>query len=491
MNTHSGPMHPGCPLTTADLDAATKRFSRILQFETVSDRNVPTHALQPDHFKKLHAWLASAYPTVWEHCLVEAVGVEQLSLLITWQGEDESLDPLLFISHLDVVPVAAETAANWTHPPFSGAVADGYIWGRGALDVKIGVAGLLEAAELLLSEGWSPKRTIMFGFGQDEEVGGDCGAGATAALLKERGIEKLDAVIDEGTTVQVDGFQPYTTQPVALVATAEKGYYSVKVRLTSRGGHSSQPLIDHTAAPTLAGKLLVALDATPPSPSLVSPVTDFLRAIAPTVQTPWLREMFAHPERPEYADRILQAHLLVDSPLTAALGRTTAAVTGLQGYVGDNVLPPSVTVNVNFRLLPGDDVPSVMSYLQGVVGPELAPYASYMPARPNSTDDEALATPVTPVTGRHFAVIKKAIQETWVLDGKPVAVAPFLLTGGTDSKHYIKMSKGGVLRFVPTGTNRTAGDGERVHGLNERLSITDLGRAVCVYRRTLQLMAAE
>lgn len=122
------------------LDAALRRFSRLLQFETVSDPATPTHARDPRAFEALNAFLASdeGYgASVFSRLAVERVGASNLSHLITWPGTDPSLRPALFVSHTDVVPVAEASRADWTHPPFSGAIADGYVWGRGALDVKV------------------------------------------------------------------------------------------------------------------------------------------------------------------------------------------------------------------------------------------------------------------------------------------------------------------------------------------------------------------
>mmetsp|Transcript_2492 Transcript_2492/g.4194 ORF Transcript_2492/g.4194 Transcript_2492/m.4194 type:complete len:520 (+) Transcript_2492:3-1562(+) len=493
------PRHQGstssCP-TPAVLDAAVRRFSRLLQFQTVSDRDARLHVLHEDQFTKLHAFLAESYPEVHKALTVEQVGEGNLSLLLTWPGSAPELKPLLFISHLDVVPVAEETLSEWTYPPFSGAIAEGFVWGRGALDVKIGVIGLLEAVTALLASGWAPRRTLLLAFGQDEEVGGDLGAGSTAALLVSRGITELDAVIDEGSVVMEDGFAPYiTNKPIALISTAEKGYYSVQVQVHGQGGHSSvPPIAPGRSAPAQAGMLLVALDTQPMRGALVPPVTDMLRAMAPLVDKPWLQTLFADCERPEYAERILNGHLLVDTPMTAALAHTTTAVTGVQGYVGDNVLPPSVTVTVNSRLLPGDTVESVMAHLQGLVT-NLGINATFHPVRPDVDPEQALATPVTSASGRHFTGIKQALQEGWqgAVPGQegPLTVVPYLMSGGTDSRHYLKLSTGGVLRFVPTGANQTAGDMARIHGLNERLSITGLGRAMCTYMRVVQLLADE
>lgn len=119
------------------LDGAVRRFSRALQFRTVSDADAETHARDPGEFEALLAHLEAAYAGAFSRLEVERVGAGGLSRLLTWRGRDASLRPALFVSHIDVVPVPEASVSDWTHPPFSGAVADGFVWGRGALDVKV------------------------------------------------------------------------------------------------------------------------------------------------------------------------------------------------------------------------------------------------------------------------------------------------------------------------------------------------------------------
>ena len=127
------------------------------------------------------------------------------------------------MSHQDVVPVDVETRARWVHEAFSGAIDDGIIWGRGAVDIKSGVLGSMEAIEDLLSKGYQPKRDIYLAYGHDEEIGGDNGAANISALLKERGLD-FQFILDEGGSIVGDGIIPGMQTPVALVGIAEKGY---------------------------------------------------------------------------------------------------------------------------------------------------------------------------------------------------------------------------------------------------------------------------
>ena len=171
------------------------------------------------------------------------------ALLFTWRGTDSTLAPILLMGHMDVVPVAPGTDSLWKHGAFSGDIADGFIWGRGSLDDKGTVLGVLEACEALIASGFKPSRTIILSFGADEEAGGESGAKVIAALLESRGIKPL-FVLDEGGTV-VKGAIGGITKPVALIGIAEKGYLTVEMKVRAEGGHSSMPP-KHTAAGILA-----------------------------------------------------------------------------------------------------------------------------------------------------------------------------------------------------------------------------------------------
>eukprot|EP00798_Chlamydomonas_sp_ICE-L_P031523 gene31523-6706_t len=156
---------------------AISRFRTFLQFPTVSSSTTVDHISEgsAEAFQNAEAFLEKSYPLVWSRLEVEKVGTGGHTFLLKWQGSDDDELPILFISHYDVVP-AIVTSANavggeWLHPPFSGAWSDdGYIYGRGTLDVKYSVIALLEAVTVLLKEGFTPERSLYFTFGHDEEV---------------------------------------------------------------------------------------------------------------------------------------------------------------------------------------------------------------------------------------------------------------------------------------------------------------------------------
>ena len=158
-------------LVSVQVDEArvVQNMSRAIQIPTVSTGDPETQESEP--FARYVAWTRETYPEVHEQLRLELIADH--SMLFTWAGSNPDLKPILLTAHYDVVPVAPGSEGDWTHPPFSGAVVDGYVWGRGALDDKSGVIAMLEAVTLLLAQGFAPERTVYLSFGHDEEVGGN------------------------------------------------------------------------------------------------------------------------------------------------------------------------------------------------------------------------------------------------------------------------------------------------------------------------------
>ena len=206
-----------------------------MQFQTVSYEDKAK--FNEKEFIAFHKFLEQSYPKV--HATLKKEIVGDYSLLYTWKGQDDKELPILLAAHMDVVPAEYEPESKWSYPPFQGHIADGFIWGRGTLDDKESVLGILEAMEKLLQDGYVPSRTIYIAFGHDEETGGKDGAAKIAALLNSRGV-KLDYVLDEGLTI-TEGMVPNISKPVALVGIAEKGCLSIELSVESEGGHSMMP----------------------------------------------------------------------------------------------------------------------------------------------------------------------------------------------------------------------------------------------------------
>ncbi|MCZ7654134.1 MAG: M20/M25/M40 family metallo-hydrolase [Rhodocyclaceae bacterium] len=221
---------PPVKAVALDANAAAQRLSVAVRLRTVSQDGKPNAGAE--EFRKLHALLEQSFPRA--HAVLERERVNELSLLYTWPGSDPAAKPIMLMAHQDVVPVAAGTEKDWQADPFGGEIRDGFVWGRGSWDDKGNLLAIMEAVELLIAEGYKPRQTIYLAFGHDEELGGERGAKAIAALLQSRGV-KLDFVTDEGLLI-TEGVLKGLDRPVALIGTAEKGYLMLRTRRERRAG---------------------------------------------------------------------------------------------------------------------------------------------------------------------------------------------------------------------------------------------------------------
>ena len=435
-----------------DRDGALSRLSRAVQFRTVSATGVPPGA---EHSAFVE-WIAAAYPRV--HSSLRREVISGHSLLYTWPGTEPSLAPVVLMGHYDVVPVEPGTESKWEHPPFSGAVAGDYVWGRGTLDDKITVIGLLEAVEMLLTEGFRPRRTILLAFGHDEELGGSAGAVQIAKLLVSRGI-RAEAVIDEGGAIMARG-APGVTRPTALVAIAEKGITSVEIRGSGAGGHSSMP-----PRRTQVGRVAAAVDRVqndPFAPDVRGAAEEMFRWLAPEMS---------------FGQRLIMSNLWLFEPLVKAQARTspilnaslrtTTAPTIIEGGIKENVIPSHARAVINFRILPGDTADGVLAHVRRAVDDDTLEVRQYGFVHNPS--------PVSNPRAPQFRTLQRTIAQ--VFPG--VIVAPMLAVGATDSRHFTAVSPN-IYRFIPIRV--APEDLARVHGMNERVKVGDYLDAIRFYR---------
>jgi carboxypeptidase PM20D1 len=441
-----------------DRDLLAKRLSRAIQFKTISLQGPDDAGSQ--EFRGFHAFIDQSFPRVTQHLRKEVVG--GYSLLYTWPGKDPQLKPALLMAHLDVVPVDAATESSWSEPPFSGRIAGGFVWGRGAMDDKSSVMGLLEAVEYLLANGFQPRRTVYLAFGHDEETGGGAGAAQIAALLRSRGIA-LEFVLDEGLNI-FDGVIAGINAPAALVGIAEKGYLSLQLTAQNAGGHSSTPPAD-TAIGVLS-RALQRLDAHPFPARLSDPAREMFEFLGPEMAWPkklvlanlWLFEPLLKKQ-------------LSRSPLTNALIRTTAAPTMIHAGVKENVLPSAATAVINLRLAPGDMIADATARVRDAIrDPRID-------VKPMPVQIEPSA--VSPIGSPSFVVLNRTIRQI----APQALVAPALLVAATDSRHYQSLTTN-IFRFLPIILRPD--DVKRYHGIDERISIEDYERCVRFYTQLIR-----
>lgn len=446
--------------SAVDAQAVAERLSKGIQFATVS--HMDESRFEQAAFDGFHAFLQDSFPLVHQHLNLERVN--QYSLLYRWKGRDDTLKPILLMSHQDVVPAEAETLSRWEYEPFSGEIADGIIWGRGAVDIKSGVLGALEAVEDLLTKGYQPQRDVYLAFGHDEEIGGDYGAAKISALLKERGLD-FQFILDEGGSIVTDGIIPGMQRPVALVGIAEKGYVSLRLTAKAVGGHSSMPP-KHTALGVIA-QAIVDLEQHP-FPANMQYSRQLFDTIGPAMGGVE-KAIFAN----MWLTEPLVERILSGSKTTNAAVRTTTAVTMAQGSTKDNVLPSVAHAVVNFRIMPGESGESVKAYVESVIdNPEISVTIeggfSGEPSAVSKSDNDS------------FNMLKDAIYR--VTQDDQLIVAPYLVTGGTDAKHYTGLSDS-IYRFA---FNRfTPETLERMHGINEQIKVDDYVDLVKFFRELI------
>ena len=431
--------------------AAIERLAGAVRFPTISYEGGRYDA---GAFENLAAYLVASFPRT--HAALARETVAGHSLLYRWAGSDPAAKPILLAAHLDVVPVEAGTEAKWTHPPFAGVAADGYVWGRGAWDDKSAVIAILEAVERKLAAGWTPERTVYLAFGHDEEVGGG-GAQAIAALLKARGIA-LDLVLDEGSMV-LEGVVPGVAPPVALIGVAEKGFASVELVATAEGGHSSMPTTDNAIGRLAEG--VGRLTADPFPARLIGPMAGTLDRTGPAMGLP-MRIVLAN----RWLTEPLVLRTMAASPSGSASVRTTTAVTMFNAGTKANVLPQTARAVVNHRLLPGDTVDSVVARDRAVIDDRRIAVRAIDGGRNPSL--------VSPAEGPPYAAVERAASRVF----PDAIVAPGLVIAGTDARHYEPVARA-IYRFLPVRTGPA--ELKRFHGTDERIAIADYARAIAFY----------
>ncbi|MBP7738670.1 MAG: M20 family peptidase [Spirochaetes bacterium] len=442
-------------------DLAAEHLAGAIRFKTISQRD----PAQTDRkaFLGLHGYLKKTYPKV--HHVMKRETINELSLLYTWPGSDRQAEPILLMAHLDVVPAEDGVGETWTRSPFGGDMDGAFVWGRGALDVKDAVIGIMEAAEGLIADGFKPKRTVYISFGHDEEVLGNRGAAEISRVLAGRGV-RLAFTLDEGGFIR-DAVMPGLKKPAALVGIAEKGYLSLELSARDAGGHSSMPP-RRTAAGRIA-RALCRLEKKPFPPRLTGPVQAMFRTLGSEAVQPF---------RIFYRNiglfRKIFLKMLAASPQTDAMIRTTIAPTMLEGSETENVMPQRVMAVVNLRVLPGETREGVLSRVRAVIkDPDVE-----IAARENSSDPSPVSDTGSPEYG--------ALRDVIISLFPGIVVAPFLMVGATDSRHFAAVSRQ-VFRFTPARIG--ADDMGRVHGIDERICIDNFADIIAFYAALIRKTA--
>ncbi|WP_374970915.1 M20/M25/M40 family metallo-hydrolase [Terrabacter sp. BE26] len=435
-------------------DAAVEALRALIRIPTVSH-------WEPERedraaFESLLAELRARFPQLHEACEVERIAGD--ALLVRWPGRSRQA-PVVLMAHLDVVPVGDPAA--WTRPPFGGDLVDGHVWGRGALDCKGSLVATCQAVEDLIGEGVAPGRDVWLSFGCNEEVSGGAAVDAVK-ILRERGVEPW-FVLDEGGAI-VRGVLPGVDAPIAVVGVSEKGTVDVELVARGDGGHASAPR--RMGATSRLARAILRLERRPFPSHLPDATVDMLERAGAHARMPYAA-VFGHARR---LRPLLSRVLPRLGHETAALARTTVAVTQLTGSPGANVIAATARAHVNMRVMVGETVSGALERLRRTIDDRHVEVVLVSGDEPS---------PVSPTDDTAYALLEATLEEVF-----PGTVAvPYVMLAATDSRHFHRVWPR-VYRFTPfrmTDAQRAA-----IHGVDERIGVDDLSDGVRWYRRLLE-----
>lgn len=429
---------------------AITHMSQAIQIKT----ETPNDAYEFDTttFLKYRTFIEASYPTIQKQ--LPRTVIDSFNYIYEWKGTDTSLLPMVLMAHYDVVPVESSAVKLWHAVPYGGEVKQGYIWGRGVLDDKSSMIGILEATEQLLKKGFKPKQTILLCFGADEESSGN-GALAMVKYFRSKK-QRFDLVVDEGGEISTEDMKD-VKRPIASIGVGEKGYVTLILSVQKAGGHSSIPA-QSTAIDILSKALYKIREQEMPA-RLIPSIKSYLTRVGTYSDNYWNKIKLSNLwlfERTVIQD-------LSEAPNTNALVRTTIVPTIINSGVRDNVIPTNATAYINSRILPGQVQKDVYDFVEKKINDtniKIEYYHNYS-TKPSTTTD---------INSSAFKRVEKVIS-TIVKD---VIVAPIIMVGATDSRSYRDLSDG-VVNFTPI-TNAKG-----YHGIDERLLVTDYQKIINFY----------
>ena len=437
---------------TLDTEKIVKDMQEMTRCKTVSYNDASL--IDETEFEKFRELLPKLYPGVHRVCSREFLGVN--GILYRWKGKENG-DPVVLMSHYDVVPVEE---SQWKKPALEGIVENGERWARGTLDTKGTLCGIMEAAEKLIGDGFTPEHDIYFAFSGQEEVNGPT-CPAIVDWFEKQGIHPA-MVLDEGGAV-VEHVFPGVSGECALIGIAEKGMLNVEFHAKSNGGHASMPPV-HTIAGELA-QAIVDVENHPFPRQLTKPVREMLDTLG---------------RHSSFLYRVLFANLwcfegLFDAVCRRtggelnAMMRTTCAVTKMQGGKAFNVIPPVASAGMNLRLLGTDTVESAREYLEKTIhnpGIEVRVYEGRNPSPDSDTSCE------------EWKKLCRTVAATW----EGAIVSPYLMMACSDSWYYSRITDR-VYKFSAMKLSKE--ERGMIHGNDERVPVDTLVKAVEFYVRLM------
>ena len=436
---------PDVPRTDAEWRAVGREAAALLsQYVAMNTTNPPGNELQTAN------WLKAVLAREGIDAQVFEPRPGKANLYARVKG-DGSARPLILLNHMDVVLASPE---YWKVDPFSGAVQDGYVWGRGALDMKGEAIAQLMAMLTLKRAGVPLKRDVIFLATADEEIGGGVGAGWFVEHHPDL-VQDAEFLLNEGGTIRTDasGRVEYYG-----VGTTEKSPFWLNLVAHGTPGHGSRPTPDNPVHRLVRALSRIAAYQTP---LVVTPAVErYLHDLA-TIETDPARRAALAGVRAALRDSAAVRLLTGDLTYNALL-RNTISITGLQGSDKTNVIPPLARAALDVRLLPGQDPQAFLADLVRVVadsGVEITPQGPSWPATESAIDTEL------------FRAIVAVAHER----APDALVTTPPLTGFTDSHYFRRL---GIVSYGLSPFPLSQAESRGVHGNDERVSLADLGFGV-------------
>jgi acetylornithine deacetylase/succinyl-diaminopimelate desuccinylase-like protein len=422
-------------------DEVVELVSTLIRFDTSNTGELETTAGEEECAR----WVAQQLEDVGYQCeYVESGAPGRGNVFTRLRGADPGRGALLVHGHLDVVPAEAP---DWSVHPFSGAVKDGYVWGRGAIDMKNMIGMMIAVARYLKRSGIVPPRDLVFAFVADEEAGGKYGC----QWLVENRPDLFEGVTE--AIGEVGGFSltiPHRDggdKRLYLIETAEKGMQWMRLTARGRAGHGSF-VHDENAVTTLAGAV-ARLGGHRFPLVLTDPVAQFLTAVG---------EETGHAFDPESPD--LDGTIAKLGPIGRIVGATmrdSANPTMLKAGYKANVIPATAEAVVDCRVLPGRQA-AFEATIDELIGPDVTrEWITELPSYETTFDGELVDA-----------------MNAALLSADPQArIVPYMLSGGTDAKHFARL---GIrcFGFIPLRLPPELDFAALFHGVDERVPVESL-----------------
>lgn len=432
-------------------DDVVYKLGELIKIPTVTYENKAK--INYSKFQEYIDLVKKLYPNVFEKC--EFTQTKEYALKFKLKGLS-SEKPTVLMAHYDVVPVTD----GWKYDPFLGEVKDGYLYGRGTLDTKNTMACCLSALESALKAGYIPQNDLYLCFGSDEEIFGISQVKIVEEFKKE-GI-KPALVFDEGGGIMYKAF-PGVDGDVAFLGMVEKGMMNVTLSIDANGGHSSTP---RKNGPTIRlSKALLRLEKHPMKAKYTKTTKEQLKVMGQNASF-GLKLLLANMWLFKGLVKKLFCTVSADAN---ALFRTTFAFTIINGGNQSNIIPNHVEAVVNIRVAPFDTPEDVLKHIKKVIKDKNIQVVA---------KNVNKQYPECSFKSEAYQLIKDCIIETY----NDTVVAPFIMLGGTDGRHYNEISDC-VIRFSPIKVSKE--DRAGIHGLNEQIKVEHLKKCLEFYERLL------